>query len=122
MPHADANVGQGGLGLPDRDYYLLDDPKSQETRQKIFGACGQNVCPAWRRRSGRETEAQTVMDISTAWLRLLLSMREDARPKKPRPQDESDRAHFTGSQFFEFDKFFSSTGAPSIYGSECRTA
>jgi len=31
-----ANVGQGGLGLPDRDYYLLDDPKSHETRQKYL--------------------------------------------------------------------------------------
>src|SRR6476660_10395847 len=29
-----ANVGQGGLGLPDRDYYFDSDPKSQETRQK----------------------------------------------------------------------------------------
>src|SRR5689334_15921248 len=26
-----ANVGQGGLGLPDRDYYFDTDPKSQET-------------------------------------------------------------------------------------------
>ena len=25
-----ANVGQGGLGLPDRDYYLRPDPKSAE--------------------------------------------------------------------------------------------
>ena len=37
------NVSQGGLGLPDRDYYLKDDAKSKETRehylqhvQKIF--------------------------------------------------------------------------------------
>src|SRR5215471_12172205 len=29
-----ANVGQGGLGLPDRDYYLNTDAKSVETRQK----------------------------------------------------------------------------------------
>ncbi|HEX4737038.1 MAG TPA: M13-type metalloendopeptidase [Allosphingosinicella sp.] len=26
------NLGQGGLGLPDRDYYLRDDPKLAETR------------------------------------------------------------------------------------------
>src|SRR3954469_282018 len=29
-----AFVTAGGLGLPDRDYYLKDDPKSQELRQK----------------------------------------------------------------------------------------
>jgi endothelin-converting enzyme/putative endopeptidase len=29
-----ANVGQGGLGLPDRDYYLRPDPKSAEIREQ----------------------------------------------------------------------------------------
>jgi len=30
------NVSQGGLGLPDRDYYLKDDAKSKETREHYF--------------------------------------------------------------------------------------
>src|SRR5204862_5046619 len=29
-----AQLDQGGLGLPDRDYYLKDDPKNVELRQK----------------------------------------------------------------------------------------
>ena len=29
-----ADIDQGGLGLPERDYYLRSDPKSQEIRQK----------------------------------------------------------------------------------------
>jgi predicted metalloendopeptidase len=29
-----ATLDQGGMTLPDRDYYLKDDPKSVETRQK----------------------------------------------------------------------------------------
>lgn len=29
-----ASAGQGGLGLPDRDYYLKDDPKSKDIREK----------------------------------------------------------------------------------------
>ncbi len=29
-----AMLSQGGLGLPDRDYYLKDDPKSKELREK----------------------------------------------------------------------------------------
>ncbi len=29
-----ADLDQGGLGLPERDYYLRTDPKSQEIRQK----------------------------------------------------------------------------------------
>ena len=27
------NVDQGGTSLPDRDYYLKDDPKNAETRE-----------------------------------------------------------------------------------------
>jgi putative endopeptidase len=30
-------VGQGGLGLPDRDYYLNEDEKSREIRRKYLG-------------------------------------------------------------------------------------
>jgi endothelin-converting enzyme/putative endopeptidase len=29
-------VSQGGLGLPDRDYYLSDDDKSKETRERYL--------------------------------------------------------------------------------------
>jgi len=50
---------QGGLGMPDRDYYLKDDPKSVELRQKyvahvarMFELAGQDpatglydICP-----------------------------------------------------------------------------
>ncbi|MFX5692962.1 M13 family metallopeptidase N-terminal domain-containing protein, partial [Acinetobacter baumannii] len=28
------NLGQSGLGLPDRDYYLKDDPKLADVRDK----------------------------------------------------------------------------------------
>ena len=31
-----ASVGQGGLGLPDRDDYLKDDAKSKEKREKYL--------------------------------------------------------------------------------------
>jgi predicted metalloendopeptidase len=45
-----AAAGQGGLGLPDRDYYLKDDPKSKEIRNqyeqyvtKIFTLAGDSA-------------------------------------------------------------------------------
>jgi predicted metalloendopeptidase len=31
-----AYLDQGGITLPDRDYYIKDDPKSVETRQKYL--------------------------------------------------------------------------------------
>jgi putative endopeptidase len=58
-------VDQGGLGLPDRDYYTREDPKSKEQRAeyqkhvtKMFELMGDPETTAG-------TEAQTVMDIET---------------------------------------------------------
>jgi len=61
-----AEADQGGLGLPDRDYYLKDDPKSEELRKaylahvaKMFELMGDKPTDA-------ATEAATVMRIETA--------------------------------------------------------
>ena len=61
-----ADADQGGLGLPDRDYYLKDDPKSVELRkqyvahvQKMFELLGDSPEVA----AGK---AQAVMTIETA--------------------------------------------------------
>ena len=61
-----ANADQGGLGLPDRDYYTKDDAKSQELRkqyvehvQKMFQLLGDAPDVAAK-------EAQTVTRIETA--------------------------------------------------------
>ena len=61
-----AGLNQGGLGLPDRDYYTKDDAKSKETRerylqhvQKIFELLGDKPEVA-------QQNAATVMRIETA--------------------------------------------------------
>jgi len=58
-------VDQGGLGLPDRDYYTRDDAKSKEQRDeyqkhvaKMFELMGDSAATA-------AAEAQTVMDLET---------------------------------------------------------
>ena len=38
-----ANASQGGIGLPNRDYWFNDDPKSKETRQKYVRIYDENV-------------------------------------------------------------------------------
>ncbi len=60
-----AEVDQGGLGLPDRDYYTKEDPKSKETRerylehvQKVFELMGENPEAA-------KKDADTVMRLET---------------------------------------------------------
>ncbi len=43
-------VGQAGLGLPDRDYYLRDDEASQALLDRVRGSCGEDVLPPWATR------------------------------------------------------------------------
>jgi endothelin-converting enzyme/putative endopeptidase len=61
-----ATVDQGGLSLPDRDYYLKEDPKSGETRdkytahvQKVFELLGDSPQMA-------SLQAKTVLAIETS--------------------------------------------------------
>jgi putative endopeptidase len=61
-----AVAGQGGLGLPDRDYYVRDDEKSRQTREaytkhvaKMFALLGDSADKS-------TAEAASVMTIETA--------------------------------------------------------
>ena len=80
-----ANISQGGLGLPDRDYYSETDAKSVETRQKyqehmanMFVLLGDDEAKA-------KAEAQTVMDIETKLA--------DAAFKRVMMRDPKNRDH-----------------------------
>jgi endothelin-converting enzyme/putative endopeptidase len=77
-----AGVDQGGIGLPDRDYYTKDDPKSKETReryvqhvQKIFELLGDKPAVA-------KENADVVMRIETALATASLTRVERRDPYK----------------------------------------
>jgi putative endopeptidase len=77
-----ASLDQGGLGLPDRDYYTNDDTKSRETReryvqhvQKIFELLGDNPETA-------KNNAQTLMRMETALAKASLTQVERRDPYK----------------------------------------
>jgi endothelin-converting enzyme/putative endopeptidase len=77
-----AFANAGGLGLPDRDYYVKPDAKSQETRQKyvehvqkMFELIGEPAEIA-------KMHAQTVMDIETAMAKASLTRVEQRDPHK----------------------------------------
>jgi putative endopeptidase len=76
-----AEADQGGLGLPDRDYYVKDDPKSVDLRkayvahmQKMFELLGDQPDTA-------AAEAQTVMRIETALAKGSMTRVERREPK-----------------------------------------
>jgi putative endopeptidase len=75
-----ADLDQGGLGLPDRDYYIKEDAKSQETRehyaghvQRIFQLMGDSEDAARK-------NAATVLRLETAMAKASLTRVERRNP------------------------------------------
>jgi putative endopeptidase len=69
-----AIVGQGGLGLPDRDYYIKDDPKSVEIRKQYVEHVGKMMRLAGSTAADASTAADVVMRIETALAKAALDV------------------------------------------------
>jgi putative endopeptidase len=108
-----AEADQGGLGLPDRDYYLKEDKKSVDLRQayvahveKMFELLGDKPAVA-------ATEAQTVMRIETA-----LAKGSMTRVERREPKNLDHK--MTSSEFekiapdFQWQVYFTKVGLPSV--------
>jgi putative endopeptidase len=59
------NVDQGGTSLPDRDYYLKEDPKSVETREKYVGHMTRMFTLAGDTPQESASHAKTVLGFET---------------------------------------------------------
>ncbi|MGO9648727.1 MAG: M13 family metallopeptidase [Terriglobales bacterium] len=77
-----ADVDQGGLGMPDRDYYTKDDAKTRETRehyvqhlQRVFELIGDSPAAA-------AGNTETVMRLETAMAKASLTRVERRDPHK----------------------------------------
>ena len=57
------NVSQGGLGMPDRDYYLSADPKQVETRNKYLQHLTNVLTQAGE--ANAAVRAQSILDLET---------------------------------------------------------
>src|ERR1035437_1271118 len=108
-----ANTDQGGLGLPDRDYYTKDDAKSVELRkgylahvQKMFELLGDKPETA-------AVEAQTVMRIETALAKGSMTRVERRDPKA---LDHKMTSAELGkiSPEFQWLVYFAKVGMPSL--------
>ncbi|MEO8099555.1 MAG: M13 family metallopeptidase [Acidobacteriota bacterium] len=108
-----AGLDQGGLGLPDRDYYLQTDAKSAEIRQqyvdhlrKMFLLLGQEAAVAQR-------SAAVVMELETA-------LAEGSMDRVTRRDPEKTYHKLTVDQLkalapaFDWEAFFAGLGTPQI--------
>ncbi|HEY3615921.1 MAG TPA: M13 family metallopeptidase [Candidatus Sulfotelmatobacter sp.] len=108
-----ANADQGGLGLPDRDYYTKDDAKSVELRkqylahvQKMFELLGDKPETA-------AAEAQTVMRLETALAKGSMTRVERRDPKALDHKMTSEELEKISPEF-HWPVYFAKVGMPSL--------
>jgi putative endopeptidase len=108
-----ASAVQGGLGLPDRDYYLREDDKSKKLStgyvahvKKMFELLGDAPDKA-------DTEANAVMAIETSLAKASMSNVERRDPHKTYHRTKlSDLRTLTPD--FSWEAFFKATGHPGL--------
>jgi len=101
-----AFAGAGGLGLPDRDYYVKTDAKSQETRQRYLDHVARMLGLLGDAPPAASAEAATVMSIETELAKASLTRVELRDPynlfhKLSRAELEKLMPHFDWSQYWQ---------------------
>ncbi len=77
-----ANVDQGGLGLPERDYYTRTDAKSNETRKRYVRHIANMLHLIGEPQQVAESDAQKIMAIETALAKASMTVVERRDPEK----------------------------------------
>ncbi|MFI5101732.1 MAG: M13 family metallopeptidase [Terriglobales bacterium] len=108
-----AEADQGGLGLPDRDYYTKDDAKSEELRKayvahvaKMFELLGDKPADA-------STEAATVLRIETALAKGQMTRVERRDPPKLYHKMSLEELQMLAPAF-SWNTYFAKTGMGSL--------
>jgi putative endopeptidase len=108
-----ATADQGGLSLPDRDYYFKTDAKSVETREKLekhiaktFELYGESPAQA-------AADAKTVMKLETALAKVSLDRTEQRDPTKVyHKMSKADLQQL--SPAFTWNQYFATVQPPSF--------
>jgi putative endopeptidase len=108
-----ANLDQGGLGLPDRDYYTKDDAKSKEIQaryqqyvEKIFTLLGDSAAAA-------KANAETIMQMETALAKASQTRTERRDPYKIKHKMTRAEAAALAPNF-DWDSFWKTLNSPAF--------
>jgi endothelin-converting enzyme/putative endopeptidase len=106
-------VGAGGLGLPDRDYYLKTDPKSVKLRQQYLAYVAQLLTLAGEPADKAKTDADSVIRIETALARASLTRVQQRDPHSIyHMMPVADLQKLTPS--IDWTRYLATQGAPGI--------
>ena len=103
----------GGLGLPDRDYYVKDDERSKGIREAYVAHVAEALRLSGVPAEKAEDGARTVMRIETALAKASLTMVEKRDPKKIWHRTPvADLVK--GSKAFGWGDYLALSGAPKV--------
>ena len=108
-----AYLGQGGLSLPDRDYYIKDEPDKVEMRKHLAEYVTQVFTLAGYSAEDAASAAQTVLVVET---QLAADSMERTKLRDPKNRDHKmtrDEA-LAMAPNLNFNRYFDAVGAPSF--------
>jgi putative endopeptidase len=109
-----AYIDQGGLTLPDRDYYIREDnPKMKEMRQHLIEYMTQSFALTGQTRQQAADSAETVLRIETALAKASMDRTARRDPKNRDHKMSRDEAVALGPDFY-LNRYFAATGAPAF--------
>src|SRR5215469_5944661 len=111
-----AYIDQGGLTLPDRDYYLKDVGKNQEVRQALVDYITQvsnQVAKDLSSQSATSQAADTVLRIETALAKAEMDRTARRDPKNRDHKMTREEAAALGPNFY-LERYFQDVNAPAF--------
>ncbi len=106
-----AQLDQGGLGLPDRDYYLKTDPKSVEIRQKYVAHVQRTFELAGYAPDRAKAAANTVLRLETELAKVSLDRVSQRDPEKVYHKMTRQELEALGTGF-RWSAYFRDAGTP----------
>jgi endothelin-converting enzyme/putative endopeptidase len=104
---------QGGLGLPDRDYYLKDDKRMQDLRALYVDHVEKMLVLAGGKEADAKKQAKTVMEMETALAKASMDKVDRRDPNKI--YHRLERAGLKkAAPHFHWDVYFTALGTPDV--------
>jgi putative endopeptidase len=108
-----AYIDQGGLSLPDRDYYLKDDPKMADARKSLVEYATRMFSLAGQSPQQSAESAQTVLRIETGLAKASMDRTARRDPKNRDHKMTREEALAIAPNFY-LNRYFVAIGSPSF--------
>ncbi len=108
-----ADLDQGGLGLPEKDYYFRTDPKSQELRQKYVSHIGKMLALSGMPEADATAAAPKIMALETTLAKGSLDITSRRDPNLLVHKFSKEQLAGLGGGF-NFNQFFNKVDAPQF--------